>query len=291
MMSIGLMMSGVAALLAAQAPPNTPEPGTIVVTGTRDAKKDIQDFVRALTPVRIGGGLSRFEQSVCPVVVGLPARQGGAVANRMRRIAKAVDIDVGGADCVPNVVVMVTKDKNVLVEELRRRHPHYFGEMSRSQIRKRARQPGSAVAWQTEGRPVSARGVELFYDPAIDAYVNQTTDAASRIETGGRRQFDGAVVVVERAALAGLTVTQLADYAALRAFTGADPTKLKSNAVPTILRILDAPAGSEVPASLTERDLAFLRGYYSSPLNHHTGAQRSAISRTIEQEAERRVVK
>lgn len=288
MAGIGLFLAAMIAQPSPANPPNASDQSTIIVTGRRNAKDEIRDFVGALTHVGIGGSLTRFEQSVCPIALGLPKQQGDGVARRMRRVAQAAGIPVGGSDCFPNVVVMVVRDKKAALEELRRRYPQYFGDLSQRQIRALVRQPGYAAAWQMQGAPVSARGMELFYDPVKGYYVNQTTESASRISVGGRRQYDGAVVVVERGALTGLTVTQLADYAAMRAFAGADPARLGTNRLSTILRILETPIGSEVPPTLTEWDMGFLRSYYSSPRNLQTGAQRSDMARRIEKEVERR---
>lgn len=284
------LWSALAATNAAVAQPvSTPnDQSPIVVTGNRNAKQEMQEFVRALTPTPAGGQLSRFEQSVCPLALGLPQVQREAVAGRMRRVAREAGIAVGGANCVPNVVVVVTRDKKGLLQELRRRHPDYFGSMAQFRIRALVRQPGPAVAWQLQGAPVSARGTELFFDPELNMYVNRTTEPASRLNAAARPQFEGAVVVVERGSLAGLTVTQLADYAAMRAFARTDPSRLGPSGTPTILRILDAPMGSEVPLSLTAWDLGFLRGFYSAPRNLNTSAQRSAIGRSMTQELERR---
>lgn len=282
-----------AALVAANAagaqPVSPSEDQTpIVVTGKRNAKQDMQDFVRALTPAPLGSQLSRFEQSVCPSVLGLPQHQRDAVVARMRRVAREVGIAVDVANCSPNVVLMITQDKAVLMRELRRRYSQYFGQMSQRKIRELARQPGPAVAWQLQGPPMSARGTETSFDPILRANINRTTEPESRIYKSARPQFDGAVVVVERHSLTGLTATQLADYAAMRAFAGTDPSRLRQSGLPTILKILEAPAGTELPLSLTHSDLGFLRGFYSAQRNLHTSAQRSAISRSMAQEVERR---
>ncbi|MBA3729970.1 MAG: hypothetical protein H0W92_04065 [Sphingomonas sp.] len=284
------LCSALVAATAVVAQPASPptDQSTIVVTGERSSEQDMQDFVRALTPASPGGQLSRFEQSVCPSALGLPLQQRDAVVARMRRIAREAGIAVGGANCSPNVVVMVTQDKAILMRELRRKHSQYFGQMSQRQIRALIRQPGPAVAWQLQGPPMSARGMETFFDPALGAYVNRTTEPGSRLAAAGRPQFDGAVVVVERGSLTGLTVTQLADYAAMRAFAGTSPSRLGESGTTTILRILEAPAGSEVPLSLTAADFAFLRGFYSVARNLHPGAQRSAIGRSMKKDAERR---
>ncbi len=286
-----LILSGVLVATGAAATQGDSSPNnqsTIVVTGNRNAKQDMQEFVRALTPTPPGGQLSRFEQAVCPSALGLPQHQRDAVVARMRRVAREVGIAVDVANCSPNVVLMITRDKAVLMRELRRRYSQYFGQMSQRKIRELARQPGPAVAWQLQGPPMSARGAETFFDPILRANINRTTEPESRIYKSGRPQFDGAVVVVERHSLTGLTVTQLADYAAMRAFAGTDPSRLRQSGLPTILKILEAPAGTELPLSLTHSDLGFLRGFYSAQRNLHTSAQRSAISRSMAQEVERR---
>lgn len=286
-----LLLSGFVAATPAAASQNEPasdDQSTIVVKGNRSADQDMKDFVRALTPTPPGGQLSRFEQHVCPRAVGLPQIQQQSLAKRIRRVAREVGIAVGGANCVPNLFVMVTQDKKVLLTELQRRYSHYFGELSSQEIRRLARHPGPAVAWHLQGVPISAQGTEASYDPVLRAYLNRTTGASSRITATGRRQFEGAVVVVERRSLAGVTVTQLADYAAIRALVGSDPSRLSASSPPTILRVLDSPAGSAVPLSLTEWDLGFLRGFYSAPRNLSASAQRSAISRSVTKEAERR---
>lgn len=288
-MIIGLIMS--AALAAtnpaiAQSDQEAADQSTIVVTGKRNSEKEIRDFVKALTPVPYGGQISRFEQTICPVAVGLPQPQADAVAGRMRRVAEAAGLRVSGSDCTPNVVVIVTADKKALFKALRQSRPDYFGDMSPSRIREIAREPGPALAWQVAGPPLSARGQELYVDPALGVYVNRTTEGSSRITTPTRPQFEAAIVIVEARSLDGLTTTQLADYAAMRAFADADPAKLDSTA-PSILRILEAPMGSEIPITLTQWDLSFLRGLYTSPRNLATGAQRSAISENMTRELEK----
>ncbi|HEU4705307.1 MAG TPA: hypothetical protein VFS45_06355 [Sphingomicrobium sp.] len=278
------------AALAAAAPAGAiaadpADESTIVVMGERKpAKETIRAFVRDLTPVAWQRQLGRFEQPVCPATFGLPPRQADGVTQRIRRVAQAAAIRVGGSQCAPNLVVIVTADKTALLEQLRRDRPEYFGILAARQTRALVRDPGPAAAWHLAGPPVNARGVELQVDPAFETYVNRTTEPVSRIHSAARPSFDGAVVVVRRSALAGLTVAQLADYAALRALTGADPARLAKSPVPSILTVLEAPMGSAVPITMTKWDLGFLRGFYASPRNLGTGAQRSEIAKGVARE-------
>jgi len=97
-----------------------------------------------------------------------------------------------------------------------------------------------------------------------------------------------AALVIERRALDGLTTTQLADYAAMRLFARTAPERLAGSTAPTILTIIEAPMGSAVPITLTDWDLAFLRGLYASHNNLYAAEHRSRISRRIANELGRR---
>jgi hypothetical protein len=132
------------------------------------------------------------------------------------------------------------------------------------------------------GGPIDRDGRPLHQENGIP--VNRTTDAASRIRSPSAQGFDASALVVERAALPGLTTTQLADYAAMRLLAKLDPARLPANSPPTILKVLEAPMDSEVPITLTQWDLGLLRGLYTSSLSLNGSGQRSEIVREIAKE-------
>lgn len=200
----------------AQEVPPAPPSEEIVVTGTRDRDEQVRDFVTALTPAP-QGTISRFIDEVCPQAVGLAPAQNERVAVRLRKIAGAASLKVASAGCVPNSFVIVTRDKRSFINALAARQPDAFAMMSAREVRRLARSPGPAAAWQLEG-PVDANGIPLRWDEQLGAYGNRSSNKASRIRAHGGRGFDASVVVVESGALNGLTATQLADYAAMRLF-------------------------------------------------------------------------
>lgn len=275
----------VATASAAQHAPES-DGDTITVTGQRSGKQEIRDFVRQLTPVQYGTQMSRFEHSVCPTVIGLPEAQANAVAARIRLVAHSVGIAVADGKCAPNIIVVATSDKKEVLREFAEHRSDYFD--SGHQEREVESQAGPAAAWGVGGPPMSARGVDLYIDPQVGFFMNRTTEGSSRITEPVRPQFDAAVVVVEKKALVGMTTTQLADYAAIRALTGADPANLGNSTVPTILRVLDVPVGGEAPVTMTNWDLAFLRGYYDANPVLRTGARRSAITDSIDKDLHKR---
>jgi hypothetical protein len=270
-----------AAPVAAQeaAPPADAE---IVITG-RPVEDQIRGFVEAFTRVHGQRQLSRFEWSVCPAALGLSPAAAKAVVTRIRRVAKEAEVPLGKPDCTANVLLMVTKDKKALLDVIQRKYPQFLGEMPNSEVRRLARAPGPAAAWRVEGPPLDVDGVEIPQEGGAGGgvRVNRTVRNPSRITPAARPHLIGAVVIVEKAALDGLTTIQLADYAAMRAFAPTDPAKLPPSSPPTILTALEAPMGTPVPLTMTKWDLAFLKGLYGSPAGLYAGAQRSAIRKEM----------
>jgi hypothetical protein len=265
---------------AATAAPPTPSEGSVIVTGRRNTDEEVRDFVRALTPEPVGG-LRRMEDSVCPVAVGLNPTQAALVTTRIRKVATATGLTVGGEHCTPNVILAVTDNKPLFLQQLLRTKSDYFGQIPEAKIRAILRSREAAVAWQTDGVPLNARGQRLTEDSSLGVYINRSTEAGSRLQNPVRNQFETAVVVVERQALGGLTTTQLADYAAMRALTAADPDRLQTSNAPTILKVIDAPATAQVPLSLTNWDVAFLKGYYTTHRSWSTAAQQSEMRKDV----------
>jgi hypothetical protein len=273
------IFTGAAVLLGAPAAAQTTPAGTdqapIVVEGRRDRDVEIRALVDALTPAPANGHISRFEHSACPAVVGLAPAQRAMVAARMRAVGEAAGVPMGSPHCRPNVVVIVTSDKRLMVEQLARRFPAYLGELSRREIEGLAQNIDPTALWHLTGL-VNADGRQLFATGG-NVVVNRTTRGDSRIADQAHHEFTGSVLVVQVSALAGLTTTQLADYSAMRTFTGADPARLPNRGLPTILTIVDAPMNSEVPITLTSWDLAFLQSFYASEVNIHAPGQRGEI--------------
>jgi hypothetical protein len=281
---------GLAGAASAQETPQNADAPDILVTG-QDIDQQIKDFVGALTQAPPRGQLSRFETKVCPTAFGLLPGQRDAVLARLRVVAQAAGLQVGKPSCIPNVLLIVTTNKRAFIEALDRKYDFYFGEMSPREVRRLAREPGPAAVWQVQGPPVTAGGGEASQSgdsslPGASYPVNRTTRRPSRIDSGARPQFQAAAVVIEQSALDGLTTIQLADYAAMRAFAKTDPASLPASSPATILKVLEAPMGTEVPLTLTKWDLSFLKGLYAATDNLYAASQRTEIKERIQRDME-----
>jgi hypothetical protein len=265
---------------AQQAPPAASETD-IVVTGERE--QAIRDFVGALTQVPSTSQIARFEEAICPAAYGLSGPARAMVVGRMRQVAAAAGLNLGGERCRPNVLLMITEDKQALIRALQQRNPSWFGDQLHNDAYGVAQQPGPTAAWHAEAI-VNADGRALRMVGGFS--VNRTTRQATRLEPAARPAFIAAAVVVERQALPGLSTTQLADYAMMRALARTDPSQLPALA-PSILRVVEAPADSEVPLTLTSWDLGFLRGLYASRARGYATAQRGEIGQALDAELRR----
>jgi hypothetical protein len=282
-----------AAPAAAEPHAPAPEIAPIVVQGVQDRNKAIRNFIRGLTPAPIHGQLSRFEAPVCPAVAGLPPEPASHIIERMRRVAAAAGIPIAKERCDANVVVIVTPDKAAFLKRLEQQRQDYFPpDWSGSQIDELERDPSPAAAWYFEGaywadgRPISSDLIAATSSGAdFLAGAQKTTEPLTRLKPSARHAFLTAVVVVQRSALDGLTTTELADYAAMRAFVRTDARRLEN--ADTILRALDAPMGTPVPLTLTPWDLSFLKAFYASGNNSYAEYQRSEMQRLMKRELDR----
>ncbi len=217
----------------------------IVVEGIANSQKQIDRFIKKLTPGPIHGQLSRFQTKVCPLSIGLTPERNALVVKRMRDVAAAARIPLAEPDCRPNIILIVTNNKAALIEQLLRKRSYMFPDAwSMATIHALERDPSPDAAWAIEG-VTSAGGQPLNYGSEVP--VNRTTRAASRLTTAVVPYFAAAVLVVQTNALDGLTTTQLADYAAMRTFVRTDPKLIdpsNSGHHPDAARDPDGPAGA-----------------------------------------------
>jgi hypothetical protein len=271
--------------VGAQDANNGSEQAPIVVQGQRNPDQAINDLVNSLPPAPANGHIERFEHTACPVVLGVSPRQRATVVARMRAVGAAGGVVMGAPDCRPNVLILITSNKRQFIEQLATRFPTYFGELSGREIERLAQSPGPTALWHLNGM-VDADGRQ-FDPPSNSVAVLRTTRAGSRLTDQVHSEFIGSALVIESAALEGLTTIQLADYAAMRTFTGADPARLPNRNLPTILTLLDTPMGSAAPVTLTDWDLAFLGSLYTSDPNIHAPGQRGEIQAGMRRDLER----
>ena len=264
---------------------SAPTDNSIVIQGTRPSDEQVTDFVRTLTAVPSSGQISRFHSPVCPVVMGLPQVQNDRIAERMRQVAAAARMKVGPAKCAPNAFVIVAPDKAAAIHELERRFPAYVSQLSGRELRKLTDTASPAAAWQVKSL-LTSDGEPAAKAVGADYYTVQGTQNPSRIKAASMPTFSVSVVVIDVKAAAGLTLTQLADYAAMRTFADIAPERIAKVGVPSILDVLGQPGDRPLPVTMTYWDLGFLKSLYSTDNSYFASYQRGDMARVVKEEVE-----
>lgn len=262
-----------------------PKPETeILVVGEREKQtqqaQQIRDFVRAISTEGWDSPMTRFE-NICPGVIGLPPARNLEIGARIRAVATAAGIKVAEEGCRSNVRVVVIPDKEEMLNLLRSKHPVLFRDYDRRPVQI-VKEDGPVTAWHVRQK-LDRSGNTL--EPGLDGKTHIYFDGASpRVLAVYRPVAMGAMILMEQKGLIGLTTTQIADYAAMRALTTIYPERLSRSNAPTILHVMSSKIGDDTPPSLTQWDLAFLKSAYAVPPYAYSSSQRSRIRRAIKKE-------
>ncbi len=276
------------AALAAVASGTPPAPAqtdsrAIVVEGTRDPRRRASDYLDKVLPPTMDEQIGRFEDPLCPKVVGLPDNLKDEVLARISQVAAVAHIAVdGGGRCASNLLIIVVDDKKALIEGMRHSKETYLYGVGRDRIRA-LEDPGRPVAaWQITD-VIGADGLPLRVDG--DGFPRLfTTVPPSRMSSDTRQRLLAGIVVLEQRGLIGITTRQLADFALLRLLT---PIGVRDGAAPSssVLSLFNAGVQpTDAPQSLTWWDLAFLKALADTPSDVDADIQRHEMRDKIVKE-------
>lgn len=240
---------------------------TIIVTGNTapPERSEVYDQARDLTRMEgrasrlYNEALPRFAAPLCPEVAGLKRDFADEIEGRIRDNAKALKMRLAGKRCSPNLIVAFVDDGRSLLSGLERDHPKLF-DMVPEEERSELLTSASPVRVWSSVEPKKANGAPLpryrgkIAVPGIWGQMN-------RWFLSTRTDINTALVVFDRDAVVGMTVTQLADYATMRGLTHTrDGTG--DEGMETILSVFAQEGHS--PDELTSFDRGYLRSVYLS---------------------------
>ena len=209
--------------------------------------------------------LARFEDELCPGVVGLKRDAAEAMVGRLRANAEMLGLQMAdNGDCEANFVVAFVADGQALLEALEDRSSYIFAEMSREERLTLMSEPGPARAMlrvrsrTRDGMPISRR------ENLTDLPQTSMWMAHSKIYSATRNDIISALVLFDRDEIRGLNLNQLADYATFRALAHRLPDPSATGEA-TILTLFDA--GGAKPDGLTAFDQAYLAQLYTGMAN------------------------
>lgn len=275
-------------LLSSQAPAQPTETQAedpIVVVGqTREAVRErAQAFLRATGVAAGETPATRWEDPVCPKVLGLAERQAKLVMGQVRAVASHAGADLGGAGCRANVFITFVSDGAALVRDISKRSPTALDGVAPS-AREALRTGTQPIRWWYRSELVGKDGRGQMSSMPV-ALLGDHGNVPTRGETGTLSQYDSsltstqamrvlrsATIVVDVTKIDGRPLEAVAAYAAMVALA-----EIKGDAAPTEGTILGLFEANSVVRELSQQDRNFLAGLYRLRLDRSALQHRGSL--------------
>lgn len=296
-------------LLLALSQPAVADP-TILVEGTRKTDPEIraeaQSFVKAVA-AQPGSAdqLARWNQAICPKVIGATPAEEKPVLERVREVAAETGIKLSKRkNCEPNILIAFTDDPGGVVRAVFDKRPQSARSVPTAE-RAGLIDGAYPVRWwydlKVEGR---YGAVPIGDNPALLNSLDTHSGAgaapgggfaqsehqsgnvsdynSSLIGSKSRQSIGAATVIVDVRRVRDLSDDAVASFVAMVALA---PLKLPPRPVPTptITNLFsDAPAERET--ELTQWDRAYLAALYKVAANRSADIQRSSMTAQMARE-------
>jgi hypothetical protein len=267
----------------------------------------VSKFVNQIAALENGEGLPRWQQPVCPLVSGLPQQEGESILGQLSAVARTAGVPLAGERCNPNLYILVTREPERLLRAMEKRNRAFTFGYDRSSypptltpasiVDEFIKTPRAVRVWYGSsemdawGKPLSycqapsvlPKCTESGYsdraacDPGRYYRCGTAVAGGSHLVFSTVWTFSRVFVIVDQNRIAGVTVSQLADYAAMSGFTKINPDARLGDA-PTILTLFSG-LPEAAPGALTEWDQAFLKSVYAT--EPRSRQQRNDIVHTV----------
>ena len=258
---------------------------SVVVTGQR---KQIAQALKKLIEQSDSEQFARFEDELCPIVIGMPRDWTASLTRMIRENVIAIGGKAGKPGCTFNAAIIFIDQPLELVKAFAEEEPGYFG-LTPKELAKFTAVQRPVTSWHVtdmrgrDGQELGQMGM-LGGMPA-DARINRNA-AASRLYTNVREDMLVGFVVIDRQQTVGKSLRQLADLATMHIMLDVrqDASELDPG---SILSLFEArTSGSPAPDRLSQFDRGALRGFYTQRENNRTARQQAEnIARAIEKGA------
>jgi hypothetical protein len=228
----------------------------LVVTASPVDRETLAHSIRMITATH-AGVVSRFNDPICPKIVGAKPDAATFIARQVSRVAKSVGARVAPRACTPNFVVMFVPDGKAAIDSIEESRPDIRAAIDPWRWRKMRQGMGPAWAWHTS----EIRG--LYDGQPVDLYARVWI--ATRLRPPVRWDTTTAFVIIETGAMKGLTLTQIGSYAAAAGLAPVALDRVENLQTPSIYKLPeDAKIGNSGATDLTSFDHAYLSAIYQS---------------------------
>jgi len=290
------LLSGMLAMAIAcpaLAQPASPAPGTddtgkadetIIVPGNKTTSEATHDFLKNYAaPAPLLGKLTRWDRRnpVCAHAGGFPSGYDRFTVNRIRDIAAMVGAPLSRKpDCKTNLAIIVTRDPQGLMSEVRANHPDLLGYYQSN---------AQADRLATMRFPVQVLYETVTIDPnghivRDTRFGDSPAGTGDRLRDGLTSAFWNVTIVVDAAKVDQfhLQMGALTDYLAMVALSQTD-NFTPCQELPSIASLMAADcATGGLATAITSVDIAYLKGLYSNDPERTPIIQRGGIARDVE---------
>ncbi|HTD74201.1 MAG TPA: hypothetical protein VK652_11795 [Steroidobacteraceae bacterium] len=215
----------------------------------------------------------RWEDAVCPTVEGMIRPAGEFVLRRLSELARESGVPLAKDNCKhPNLFIVVAKNPETFLKLWWRRQPRMYDTAHGiAPVRRFIEKSRPIRVWYNIGSGALSNEISGLLAASVDAGLGTidypivrgpSTGASTLLIFPKVRRISTALVVIDPAQVAELSIGQFADYIAMVSFVEINQdADLGANS--TILNLLAGP-NAEVPLEMTRWDKALLRALYTS---------------------------
>lgn len=268
------------------------QPDDIVVTARPEpTPQQVDKQAREIT--RVDGSVLRepigqFRSRLCPGVIGMPKEMAELIVGRIRYNGERIGLPAADETvCRPNIILIFVRDGKAELQGLAKTQSHIFAQISMEEYKELLAEPGPVYAWSNTA--VRSRFGDQIQGQASPGYRNlanppvlNVSNSHSHIFSAHRVDIEAAVIMIDVAAVDGMSINQIADYATMRSFARTRPVDGDA-AASTILSLFDPD--SAAPQGLTMFDLAYLKSLYASYDSARAVSTIAATSREVKKAA------
>jgi hypothetical protein len=246
--------------------------------------------VTAASGFFLDAAVQQWRRPICPMVAGLPRREGQLVFDRLETDFGFIGVALGEVGCHPNFFVIVTREPDEVLRGAWRRNWQLFGDASPTVIEQFIRTRRPIRVWYNnipageDGPAVAAASVPalasdpLFAQSQFAGVPTITNDGNGlRARFGSLNDLLAVVAIVDPAEVQGFNWAQIADYIAMTGLTRIAPD-VRVRDTPSILQLFAVDAESR-PQGLSNWDRSFLKDLYGTDPGWR--GQRLAVSRLM----------
>ncbi|HEY0748357.1 MAG TPA: hypothetical protein VGD63_16765 [Steroidobacteraceae bacterium] len=241
-------------------------------------ERQVRTFVNAIAIKPGEESIARWQSQIplCPLLAGMPSKDGEYILSRVSKIATAAGAPLGPANCKPNFYIVVTSDPDGVMKAWSKRDVRLFGD--------EADQGGSKIREFNATNSIRVWYNTEFYrldGTPLGNAEGRTNDSAraTRLETNNYRALSSIIALVDTRHLQGASFGQIAAYVSMVGLVQIRP-QANVNEVPTILNLFADP--SKAPAGVTAWDESFLKAVYETRSTDRT--QLAAIKTAMVQD-------